>query len=61
LLITLIKYFSDELILLNNILEMSKHVVLKKDDLVKLIAILVTDREKSSTTYTPLHCLGVLD
>jgi hypothetical protein len=47
LLLTLIEYFKNEMILLNNIIELSKYIILKEDDLKKLIAILVTDSDDS--------------
>jgi hypothetical protein len=50
LLLTLIDYFKNEIILLNNIIELSKHIVLKEDDLKKLIAILVTENNDSRIT-----------
>jgi hypothetical protein len=43
LLKTILDYFKNELILLNNILELSKHIVFREEDLIKLISILVTD------------------
>jgi hypothetical protein len=43
LLKTILDYFKNELILLNNILEVSKHIVFREEDLIKLISILVTD------------------
>jgi hypothetical protein len=43
LLLTLIDYFKNDLILLNNLLEISKHIVFKEEDIIKLISILVTD------------------
>jgi hypothetical protein len=39
---TILDYFNNELILLNNILEVSKHIVFREEDLIKLISILVT-------------------
>jgi hypothetical protein len=45
LLLTLIDYFKNEMILLNNIIELSKYIVLKEDDLKKLITILVTESD----------------
>jgi hypothetical protein len=47
LLLTLINYFKNDLILLNNLLEISKHIVLKEEDITKLISILVTDGDVS--------------
>jgi hypothetical protein len=47
LLLTLIDYFKNDLILLNNLLEISKHIVLKEEDIMKLISILVTDGDVS--------------
>jgi hypothetical protein len=47
LLLTLIDYFKNDLILLNNLLEISKHIVFKKEDIIKLISILVTDGDVS--------------
>jgi hypothetical protein len=43
LLKTILDYFKNELILLNNILEVSKHIVFREEDLIKLISIFVTD------------------
>jgi hypothetical protein len=43
LLLTLIHYFKNDIILFNNLIELSKYIVLKLDDLRKLIAILLTD------------------
>jgi hypothetical protein len=43
LLRTILDYYKNELILLNNILEVSKHIVFREEDLIKLISILVTD------------------
>jgi hypothetical protein len=51
LLLILIEYFKNEMILLNNIIELSKCIVLKDDDLKNLITILVTD---SDVNY-PIH------
>jgi hypothetical protein len=38
------------MILLNNIIELSKYIVLKEVDLKKLIAILVTESDESKIT-----------
>jgi hypothetical protein len=43
LLLTLIDYFKNDIILLNNLLEISKYIVFKEEDIIKLISILVTD------------------
>jgi hypothetical protein len=43
----LINYFTDEYVLLQNIIEFSKKIVMKEADLKKLIAILVTDGDSS--------------
>jgi hypothetical protein len=40
---TILDYFKNELILLNNILELSKNVVFNEEDLTKFIYILVTN------------------
>jgi hypothetical protein len=40
---TIVDYFKNELILLKNILEVSKHIMFREEDLIKLISILVTD------------------
>jgi hypothetical protein len=50
LLLTLIYCFKNEMILLNNIIELSKYFVLKEDNLKKLIAILVTENDDSRIT-----------
>jgi hypothetical protein len=47
LLLTLIEYFKNDLILFNNLLEISKYIVLKEEDIIKLISILVTDGDVS--------------
>jgi hypothetical protein len=47
LLLTLINYFKEDLILINNVIELSKQIVMKEEDLKKLIAILVTDDDVS--------------
>jgi hypothetical protein len=47
LLLTLIDYFKNDLILLNNLLEIFKHIVFKEEDIIKLISILVTDGDVS--------------
>jgi hypothetical protein len=47
LLLTLIDYFKNDLILFNNLLEISKHIVFKEEDITKLIFILVTDGDIS--------------
>jgi hypothetical protein len=47
LLLTLIDYFKNDLILLNSLQEVSKHIVLKEEDIIKLISILVTDDDVS--------------
>jgi hypothetical protein len=47
LLLTLIDYFKNDIILLNNLLEISKYIVLKEEDITKLISILVTDCDVS--------------
>jgi hypothetical protein len=44
---TILDYFKNELILLNNILEVSKYIVFREEDLIKLISILVTDCDVS--------------
>jgi hypothetical protein len=46
-LVTLIDYFKNDIILLNNLLEISKHIVFKEEDIIKLISILVTDNDVS--------------
>jgi hypothetical protein len=43
LLKTILAYFKNELILLNNILEVSKHIVFKEEDLINVFSILVTN------------------
>jgi hypothetical protein len=43
LLKTILDYFKNELILLNDILEVFKHIVFREEDLIKLISILITD------------------
>lgn len=52
LLATLINYFKSEIILANNIIEISPNIVLKVDDLKKLIAILVCDSDESRINIT---------
>jgi hypothetical protein len=47
LLHSLITYFKQDIVLANNILEISKFIVMKEEDLIKLIAILVTDDDIS--------------
>jgi hypothetical protein len=47
LLLTLIDYFKNDLILLNNLLEISKHIVFNEEDFVKVISIFVTDGDVS--------------
>jgi hypothetical protein len=47
LLLTLIDCFKNDIILLNNLLEISKYIVLKEEDIMKLIFILVTDSDVS--------------
>jgi hypothetical protein len=47
LLLSLISYFKQDIVLANNILEISKYIVMKENDLKKLIAILVTDDDVS--------------
>jgi hypothetical protein len=47
LLKTILDYFKNELILLNNILELSKLIMFREEELIKLIFILVTDCEIS--------------
>jgi hypothetical protein len=47
ILLTLIDYFKNDLILLNNLLEISKNIVFKEEDIIKLISILVTDGDVS--------------
>jgi hypothetical protein len=47
LLLTLIEYFKNDLILLNNLLEVSKHIIFKEEDIIKLISIFVTDGDVS--------------
>jgi hypothetical protein len=47
LLKTILDYFKNELILLNYILEVSKHIVFREENLINLISILVTDCEIS--------------
>jgi hypothetical protein len=47
LLLTLIDYFKNDLILLNNLLQISKHIVFKEEDIIKLISILVTNGDVS--------------
>jgi hypothetical protein len=44
----LINYFTDEYVLLQNIIEFSKKIVMKEANLKKLIAILVTDGDTGS-------------
>jgi hypothetical protein len=39
LLLTLIDYFKNDLILLNNLLGISKHIVFKEEDILKLISL----------------------
>jgi hypothetical protein len=46
-LLTLIDYFKNDLILFNNLLEISKHIVFKEEDNIKLVSILVTDGDVS--------------
>jgi hypothetical protein len=43
----LINYFSENFILLNNLLELSKKIILKEKDLRKLIALLIADGDES--------------
>jgi hypothetical protein len=43
LLNTILDYFKNELVLLKNILEVSKHILFREEDLIKLIFILVSD------------------
>jgi hypothetical protein len=52
LLSTLISYFKSEIILANNIIELSPNIVLKIDDLKKLIVILVCDNDDSRVNIT---------
>jgi hypothetical protein len=47
LLLTLINYFKNDLILLNNFLEISKHIIFRKEDIIKLKSILVTEHDVS--------------
>jgi hypothetical protein len=47
LLLTLINYFKNDIILLNNLLEVFKHIVFKEEDIINLISILVTDGDVS--------------
>jgi hypothetical protein len=46
-LLALIDYFKNNLILLNNLLEISKYIVFEEEDIIKLISILVTDGDIS--------------
>jgi hypothetical protein len=41
-LLTLIDYFKNDLILLNNLLEISIHIIFKEEDTIKLVSILVS-------------------
>jgi hypothetical protein len=52
LLSTLISYFKSEIILANNIIELSPNIVLKIDDLKMLIAILITESDTSRIQIT---------
>jgi hypothetical protein len=47
LLLTLIDYFKNDLILFNILLEISKHIVFKEEDIIKFISILVADGDVS--------------
>jgi hypothetical protein len=60
LLSTLISYFKSEIILANNIIEISPNIVLKINDLKKLISILVCDSDESRVfiTNNPLEFGG---
>jgi hypothetical protein len=60
LLATLISYFKSEIILANNIIEISPNIVLKVEDLRKLIAILICDSDENrvNITTTPLGLSG---
>jgi hypothetical protein len=60
LLSILISYFKSEIILANNIIEISPNLVLKVEDLKKLIAILVCDNDENrvNITTTPLQFGG---
>jgi hypothetical protein len=68
LLKTILNYFKNELILLNNILEVSKHIVFREEDLIKLISILVTDCDISrikidheiTNTFNTCECCAKL-
>jgi hypothetical protein len=40
-------FFKSDLIFFNNLLEVSKHIVFKKEDLIKLISILTTKSDIS--------------
>jgi hypothetical protein len=50
LLIILINYFKQDVILLNNLIELSKYLIMKEDDLKHLIAILVCDNDTNRIT-----------
>jgi hypothetical protein len=52
LLATLISYFKSEIILANNIIEISKHIVLKIEDLIRLISILVCNEDEKRIHIT---------
>jgi hypothetical protein len=43
----LINYFSNDLCLINNLLELSRKIILKEKDLKKLLALLITDGDES--------------
>jgi hypothetical protein len=43
----LINYFSEDLSLINNLIELSKKIILKEKDLKKLISLLITDGDDS--------------
>jgi ribosomal protein S26 len=47
LLHTLINYFSEDLNLINNLIELSKKIILKEKDLKKLISLLITDGDET--------------
>jgi hypothetical protein len=67
LLLTLIDFVKNDLILSNNLLEISKYIVLKEEDIIKLVSILVTDGDVSRIKIDyelPDHfkaCIAVLN